>query len=281
MGNFSIKLNDEQINKIKRTFKDDIKPNPNEYIDTFISKDDLTISIYKSKKVVFQGKDALFYGSSFIENKFVSHAGSDEVGTGDYFGPVVVVASIVEESDMDLINQYHINDSKQMNDEEILKCGEILRTKIKHTLLILEPLQYNKVHETNNLNMIKAKMHNQAYLNLIKKGYKMPSAAYIDQFCEKGLYFKYLVNEQEVYHNLIFETKAESKYPAVAVSSVIARYVFLKKMEEMDKKYQMNFKKGAGKDVDICAQTFVKKYTKKKLSEVAKLHFKNTANISD
>lgn len=281
MGNFSIRLNDEQINKIKKTFKDDIKANPNEYIDTFISKDDLTISIYKSKKVVFQGKDALFYGSSFLETKFVRQAGSDEVGTGDYFGPVVVVASIVEQEDMELINKYHINDSKQMNDEDILKYGEEIRSKIKHSLLILEPAQYNKVHETNNLNMIKAKMHNQAYLNLLNKGYKIPSAAYVDQFCDKNLYFKYLVNEKEVYHDLIFETKAESKYPAVAVSSVIARYVFLKKMAEMESKYQMSFKKGAGMDVDLCAQAFVKKYTKKKLSDVAKLHFKNTTNISD
>lgn len=281
MGNFSIKLNDEQINKLKNTFKDDIKPSPNEYIDTFISKDKLTISIYKSKKVVFQGEDALFYGSAFIETKFKRQAGSDEVGTGDYFGPVVVVASIVEESDMELINRYHINDSKQMNDEDILKCGEELRLKIKHSLLILEPSQYNKVHETNNLNMIKAKMHNQAYLNLIKKGYDMPSAAYIDQFCDKSLYFKYLINEKDVYHNLVFETKAESKYPAVAVSSVIARYVFLKKMEEMEKTYGMKFHKGAGADVDNCAKKFIEKYTKIKLGDVAKLHFKNTNNIND
>ena len=59
MANISLKLSKEKIENIKKTFKDDIKPNPNEYIDTFISRDNLTISIYKSGKVVFQGNDAL------------------------------------------------------------------------------------------------------------------------------------------------------------------------------------------------------------------------------
>ena len=53
----------------------------------------------------------------------------------------------------------------------------------------------------------------------------------------------------------------------------------LKKIEEMEKKYGMSFHKGAGTDVDICARDFVKRYSKKELGKVAKLHFKNTENI--
>lgn len=279
MSNISLKLSKQQIQRIKDTFKDDIKPNPNEYIDTFISRDNLTISIYTSDKVVFQGQDAIFYGSSFIDTKFKRQAGSDEVGTGDYFGPVVVCASIVEESDEELINKYKITDSKQMDDKTILKIGKEIMDHFKHTILILDNPTYNRVHETNNMNMIKAKMHNQAYLNLIKKGYKIPSAAYVDQFCEKNLYFSYLRNEKDIYHDLIFETKAESKYPAVAVSSVIARYTFLKKMEELEKIFNMTFHKGAGNEVDECAKKFVERYGKDNLSKVAKVHFKNTENI--
>lgn len=279
MSNISLKLSKQQIQRIKDTFKDDIKPNPNEYIDTFISRDNLTISIYTSDKVVFQGQDAIFYGSSFIDTKFKRQAGSDEVGTGDYFGPVVVCASIVEESDEELINKYKITDSKQMDDKTILKIGKEIMDHFKHTILILDNPTYNRVHETNNMNMIKAKMHNQAYLNLIKKGYKIPSAAYVDQFCEKNLYFSYLRNEKDIYHDLIFETKAESKYPAVAVSSVIARYTFLKKMEELEKIFNMTFHKGAGSEVDECAKKFVERYGKDNLSKVAKVHFKNTENI--
>ena len=279
MSNISLKLSDESINKLKNTFKEYIKNSPNEYIDTFIQKEDLTISIYTSKKVVFQGQDAFFYAQGFIETKFIRQAGSDEVGTGDYFGPVCVCACILEEKDKDILDTYHIKDSKQMSDDEILKAGEKLVQTIKHTLLILDNQKYNEVHKTNNLNMIKAKMHNQAYINLRNKGYEIPKAAYVDDFCGKNNYFEYLKDEKEVYHDLIFETKAENKYEAVAVASVIARYAFIKKMDELSNKYGMIFHKGASELVDNDANIFVKKYGFNNLNKVAKVHFKNTNNI--
>lgn len=279
MSNISIKLTEEKINKIKETFKDFIKTNPNEYIDTFIQKEGLTISIYKSKQVVFQGEDAIFYGSSFIDTKFNRQAGSDEVGTGDYFGPVVVCACILEEKDQDILTKYNIKDSKQMDDDHILKIGEELMNTVKHSLLILDNEKYNEVHKTNNLNMIKAKMHNQAYLNLKAKGYDIPKACYLDDFCGENNYYQYLKDEKEVFHDLILETKAESKYPAVAVASVIARYAFIKKMEELSDKYDMFFHKGASSEVDNDAKAFINKYGFDNLNKVCKLHFKNTNNL--
>lgn len=279
MSNFSIKLNDDKISKIKETFKNDIKTSNNEYIDTFIQNEHITISIYTSKKVVFQGDDAFFYASAYIDQKHTRQAGSDEVGTGDYFGPVVVASSIVEIDDYDFIKENNITDSKAMDDTKILEIGQKVIDRFKHSLLILEPYKYNEVHKTNNMNAIKAKMHNQAYLNLLNKGYNLPNECVIDQFCEKYLYFEYLENEKNVYKNLIFETKAESKYPSVAVSSVIARYTFLKYKEEMNKKYELYFPNGAGDQVDQMANEFVKKFGYEKLNNVAKIHFKNTENI--
>ena len=69
MSTFSFKLDDEKIAKIKETFNEYIKNNPNEYVDTFIQKEDLTITIYKSNKVVFQGNDAFFYASAYLDVK--------------------------------------------------------------------------------------------------------------------------------------------------------------------------------------------------------------------
>lgn len=279
MSNFSIKLDENKINKLKQAFKNDIKANPNEYIDTFIQKDNLTISIYKSQKVVFQGEDAFFYAQSFIDIKENRQAGSDEVGTGDYFGPVVIAASIVEEEDYPFIKENGITDSKQMTDEKIMKLGPIVENKFKHSILILDNEKYNKVHESNNMNQIKAKMHNQAYINLQNKGYDIPKEAYIDQFCPRSSYFEYLEDVKEIYRDVEFETKAESKYPAVAISSVLARYTFLKYMDEMNKAYNFEFPKGANELVDQKAQEFVKKYGQDKLYKVAKVHFKNTEKI--
>lgn len=281
MGTFSFKLDEKKINKLKETFKDDIKVNPNEYIDTFISKDNLTISIYKSNKVVFQGNDAFFYAQSFIETKKIRHAGSDEVGTGDCFGPVVVAASIVEISDYDFIEEKHITDSKALDDNYIRKIGPELMKRFKHSLLILDNAKYNKVHLSDNLNAIKAKMHNKAYLNMIDKGYDIPNASYIDQFCPAADYYAYLTDTNDIYKNLIFETKAESKYPAVAVSSIISRYAFLQYMDAMSKKYAIDFPRGSVDTLRIenTTKQFIQKYSKDKLNEVAKLHFKNFDNL--
>lgn len=279
MSNISMKLSDEKIKKIKETFKEYIKNNPNEYIETFIQKDDLTISIYKSKKVVFQGKDALFYGSAFIDFKNNRQAGSDEVGTGDYFGPICVCACIVEENQFSMLNDLGVNDSKELNDTKIIEIAPILIKQLKHSLLIVDNSTYNKIHDSNNLNQIKAKLHNQAYINMIKKGYDLPNACYVDQFTPEALYYSYLKDEKDVFHNLTFETKAESKYPSVAASSIIARYAFIKKMEELEKKYNMRFHKGAGDEVDLDAKKFVSIYGNERLKEVAKIHFKNTEKI--
>ena len=277
MSNFSFRLDDEKIAKLKQTFHEYIKENKNEYIDTFIQKDDLTITIYKSKKVVFQGNDAFFYAQAYLETKKLAQAGSDEVGTGDVFGPVVVCSAIVEESDYDYIEANHITDSKQLSDAFILKIGPELRNRFKHSLLILDNATYNRVHEKENLNAIKARMHNKAYLNMLDKGYEIPKAAYVDQFCSVDDYYRYLVNEKRVYHDLIFETKAESKYPAVAIGSMISRYAFLEYMDALNKKYGMEFQRGSSNTAEIDKQikTIIEKYGKNELKNIGKLHFKN------
>ena len=279
MSNISFKLSDEKISKLKDTFKDDIKQSSNEYIDTLIQNEDLTISIYKSKKVVFQGKDALFFASAYLDHVNNRQAGSDEVGTGDYFGPVVVCACIIEKEDYDFIEINGITDSKKMTDEKIMSLGPTLIEKFKHSLLILDPDKYNKVHETNNMVEIKCKLHNKAYVNLISKGYSIPKAAYVDQFVNENSYYSYVKDEKEVYHDLIFETKAEEKYPAVAVASVIARYAFLSYFNKMNEAYKMTFHKGASDEVDKDAKEFVERYGEKSLGKVAKLHFKNTDKL--
>jgi len=277
MSTFSLRLDDQKIQLIKETFKDDIKANKNEYVDTFIQRDDLTITIYKTKKVVFQGEDAFFYASAYIDVNKKAQAGSDEVGTGDVFGPVVVCAAIIEEEDYSFIEEKHLTDSKQLQDSYILKIAPELISRFKHSLLILDNQTYNKVHEKNNLNAIKAKMHNKAYLNMLDKGYVIPKAAYVDQFCSISDYYRYLADEERIFRDLTFETKAEEKYPAVAVASIIARYAFLKSMEQMNDKYHMVFHRGSSdsETIDQDIQKFISLYGKEELKKVGKLHFRN------
>ncbi|MBO5554121.1 MAG: ribonuclease HIII, partial [Solobacterium sp.] len=143
---------------------------------------------------------------------------------------------------------------------------------------IVSPSHYNQVHTTTNMNAIKAKLHNQAYLNLAAK-HKLPSFCIVDQFAPKPMYYSYLRTEPNVVRTLHFETKAENKYPAVGAASILARNAFLEYMDKMEEYYGMKFAKGSGAPADRCATEFVERFGKEKLGEVAKLHFKNTEKL--
>lgn len=280
MNTISLKLSSEEIDRLVSEYRNHIVANNNPYIKAMIRDEDLTISVYTSGKVVFQGNDVHKVVSDLIK---VEHdtAGSDEVGTGDYFGPICVAAVIVPKSKIPSLKELGVTDSKKINDDKIIKIAPSLMEELPYSLLILDNLTYNRVHETNNLNMIKAKLHNQAYLNLIKKGYQIPRLAYVDEFAPRELYFRYLQQEKQIYRDLTFETKAEEKYPAVAAASIIARYAFIRNMSKMANDYQTAFPKGAGEEVNKAAELFIKKYGQDKLKEVAKVHFKNTAQIKN
>lgn len=275
MKTTTLVLNDNQINKLKTVFYQNIKHPNNPYIEFQIKTDDITITVYTSKKVVFQGENVDLYTSSFTKQDAYTHAGSDEVGTGDYFGPVCVCAVLVKEEQYNEIKALGIMDSKQMSDEIIRKIAPELMNKVTYSLLILNNEKYNQVHKTNNMNAIKAKLHNQAYVNLSQKT-PLPELCVIDQFCEKNSYYRYVSTEKQIINTIHFETKAENKYLAVACGSVIARYAFLRTLDKMNEYYHFDFIKGASDLVDEAAAEFIKERGIDELNKVAKVHFKNT-----
>ncbi len=283
----TLKLKSIQEEQLFKTFSE-FQTTPPQYAKWQLKPENCVITCYTSGKTVFQGKDANVYAAAFMEvqdeipntattNQY-PQAGSDEVGTGDYFGPVCVCASYVTKDDVDFLVKLGVRDSKQMSDADMLKIGPLLMERIPHSLLIVPPQKYNQVHESNNLNAIKAKLHNQAYINLAKK-IELPSFKIIDQFTPETSYYRYLKNEPQIIRGIHFETKAEDKYLSVAVGSIISRYGFLKTWEEMEQKYNMTLPKGSGDKVDVVAQEFVERYGFDRLGEVAKLHFKNTEKI--
>lgn len=262
--------------------------NPSQYIEFFAKGDGFSIAIYKPNKkseikAVFQGINAESIANDYgyspdfskkeeIINKY-PQIGSDEVGTGDFFGPICVCAAYVEEKDLPLINELGVTDSKKMTDEYILSIGPTLIKNFKYSQLSLPNNKFNEVHDSYNMNAIKAKMHNRCLLNLYEK--YPHSTVYQDQFAEEKIYYSYLKEETHVLKNIIFHTKGESYFPSVALGSVIARYSFLLKMKALNEKYNMVFPFGAGKDVDDFIIKFVDKFGEKELENVAKLNWAN------
>ena len=286
----TLKLSREQEQKLLDTWREYEAKAP-AYARFCLRPENCVITCYESGKTVFQGSDADVYASPFMNEEphaeeaevpsdlILPQAGSDEVGTGDYFGPVCVCAAIVSEKDMALITKLGIRDSKQLNDELIRKAAPQLMSQLIYSLLIVDNERYNRVHDFNNMNAIKAKLHNQAYINLAGKA-KLPEFRIIDQFAPEGMYYHYLKHEPVIMRGIHFETKAEDHYPSVAAASVIARYAFLRCMDQLEETWQMKFNKGCGAKADESGKQFVTKYGAQELHKVAKLHFKNTGRIT-
>ncbi len=177
--------------------------------------------------------------------------GSDEVGKGDFFGPLVVVASYVDSKSISFLEKYKINDSKKMKDEYILEIGPILKRNIKHHILILDAKKLSSLNEQHfNIDKVLSISHNFVQLK-VKQKYDIQDnvLVYVDQFLGEENYKKYVANDL-IANPLYFRTKGETYYPSVAVSSVIARYTFLKEWEQMEKVFQTKIPKGASALVD-------------------------------
>ena len=287
MATVSLLLSSTQIAELVSVFDKTEFVTPPAYASYQIRTENCVITIYGSLKVVFQGKDAEIYASKYstvsetkkevtvAQNTF-PQCGSDEVGTGDYFGPICVVACAVDKVVAKKIAHLRVQDSKLLTDEKIMIIGKELTATIPYSICILDNEKYNDVHQVSNMNEIKAKLHNQCYLNLENKLVKLPNLRIVDQFVAEATYYRYLRNEKHVINHLTFETKAESKYLSVACASIIARYIFLQQWEKMEHTYNMSFPKGASAMVDEKAKEFVSKYGFEKLNKVAKVHFKNT-----
>ena len=278
----SLSLTKVQIEKLKQTYRSSLVVSNNPYMDCMIKIDGCTISVYLSDKVVFQGPLAIEMATllGYKEITFTPHIGSDEVGTGDYFGPVCVCAAYVDEDIAKQVESFGIKDSKLLTDELIVKIANQLRDVVPHSLLILPNNRYNIIHQTNNLNKIKAKLHNQAIAHLLKKIKHTPMIV-VDQFSPEKQYYGYLTQETTIIHNITFETKAENKYLGVAIGAIFARAAFVEAFKQLEKQLDMPLPKGAGDGVDRAAMAIVKQHGWATLQRVAKMHFKNTLKVQE
>ncbi len=264
------------------------------------------ITLYESGKVMFQGISAdidanmwkdleSHYNNRDIDNElkkkeekeddktyyYYDAIGSDEVGTGDYFGPIIVTATLVDKSTRKLLEDLKIMDSKKMTDDKIRRCAPILMNKLPYVTFTLSNTKYNEMSSKGfNMNKIKAILHNRVLFELSNKGIPYHKII-VDQFTTPRSYFSYLKQEniEDKVTKITFLTKGESKHLSVAAASVISRYRFLQEMDKLSEKYKVDIPKGASPKVDSVAKKILDTYGKNELSKIVKLNFKNTEKI--
>lgn len=296
--NIVIKVNDEIKEKMIEYYKDKKRDKVIPYAIFQAQEEDTVITLYESGKAMFQGNsadvDAAMWGVALENTKekqeerkkneekyyTCNSVGSDEVGTGDYFGPIVVTATYVRKEDIPFLEKLGVGDSKKIDDSKILKMAPEIAKRVKYRSVILSNKEYNeKYNKDINMNKIKAILHNRVLYQLIQE--EKPEIDYIivDEFAREARYYEYLRGTTNIQKNITFMTKAEDKNLAVACGSIISRYIFLKEFDKLCDIVHTPLPKGAGKDVDKVGEEIVEKYGKEKLQEIAKYNFKNTDRI--
>ncbi|MEI4769347.1 ribonuclease HIII [Psychrobacillus sp. FJAT-51614] len=257
---------------------------------------DTAVTVYKSGKVMFQGngasREASLWGKPIdkvtVSTKgdilppnlsSLSVIGSDETGTGDYFGPITVAACFVREDQIELVKELGVKDSKMLTDDVMRNMAPDLMATLKHSVLVLKNEKYNDIQGRGwSQGKIKALMHNQALKHVLNKiNPEKPAYILIDQFAERGIYYNHIKTEKEIIReNVLFSTKAEQLHVSVAAASIIARYAFLKEMDRLSEMAEITIPKGASSKVDEIAAKIYFKHGEAFLKSITKWHFANT-----
>lgn len=291
METIVVKLQNEDINKVSQQLKAYQISNPSQYVTLAAKYKSVTCLLYSSGKLVLQGNQAQEVAQELglkidlpsqektSKNQNLPLIGTDEVGNGSYFGGLAVVASFVQPKDHDFLKELGVDDSKTLNDAKIRLIAPILMEKIKHKALLLSPQKYNQMvgpDKPYNAVSVKVALHNQAIFLLLKEGVKAEKII-IDAFTTSGNYQKHLKKEKNHFQNPVtLIEKAEGQFLAVAVSSIIARNLFLENLDLLSQELGYTLPSGAGQASDKVASQLLKAYGMKALEYSAKLHFANT-----
>lgn len=293
MGTTVVQLTPQKLEEAKKYYAPYITPRKIPYVSFFAKKDHLTITAYNSGKIMFQGdnedqeaalwqikesnkpKKAGSLPENFAQKSII---GSDEVGNGSYFGPLVVCAAYASKNQLPTLKKLGVKDSKMLNDKQILDLAPKIKELVFYQELVVMPQKYNQIQPDYNAVHMKVALHNQClHLLLEKISPQQPEAILIDQFVQESTYRKYLKKEKNsVTQNLYFITKGEQYHLAVAAASIICRAEFLQKLQQLSLEIGFDLPSGAGTQSDKQAAKIIKQGGVDLLSHYAKLHFKNT-----
>lgn len=263
----------------------------------------LTLNIYNGKK----GLTYVFSGDSALEGKVREliagekvdgvaagaagaealprgkWAGSDESGKGDFFGPLVVSAVVVDDGTAAKLAAAGVKDCKLLSDKKILELEETIKANvIDFSVLELKPkiynMRYNQVlAQGGKLNQLLGFGHVAALSQVLERNHDC-HAALIDQFTTSTVNVRELQKrfpECQVRQ----QPKAEINL-AVAAASVLARARFLRTMDELAKSVgEVSLPKGGGPQTTACARKIAQSLGKSQLENYVKLHFANYSRI--
>jgi ribonuclease HIII len=300
LSTYTIKLDDVQLDKLRALcVARQWEPFEVPYARFAFRGTDVNVTAYdKRKVVVIAGKGTedfvtmtlepeitlaakLGYDEVLHPDWFEAHAGLDESGKGDFFGPVIAATVIADKAMIDAWREAGVQDSKKIVDNQIIRLDAIIReTKgvVVEVCYCRTMARYNELmgRPGANLNRLLAWQHATALGDALAK--RAVPWGLLDQFTEQPLVQRELAKKGVQNFELRMRTKAESD-PVVAAASVVARAEFIRAMHALSKQFGEKLQKGAGPLVKIQAEQIMQKFGARALGDYAKLHFRTAYEV--
>lgn len=300
LSTYTVKLDDAQMEKLRGALTvRGWTPFEVAYARFAFKADHLkaNVTAYESGKVVIAGKGTedfvrdtlepeitmaakLGYDEVLHPDWFEPHAGLDESGKGDFFGPVVAATVVADKEAIDAWIKAGVKDSKKIVDTQIIKLDKIIRGTPR---VVVETCQcgMNKYNELMarpgaSLNRLLAWQHATAVAKAVAR--KPVPWGLLDQFTEQPLVQRELAKKGVTGFDLRMRTKAEED-PVVAAASVVARAEFVRQMHELSKRFGAKLQKGAGSQVKVQAAEIIQRFGARALGDFAKLHFRTAYEV--
>lgn len=292
---YTSKLTAEQMGKLQGILEAKMwEPYDVEYAQFAFKGNKVNVVGYRSGKLVAQGKDTEDFVVNTLEPEvlgearfgydevyhpewFELHAGMDESGKGDLFGPVVTACVIADKPQIDVWVKEGIRDSKTITDSRIIKLDKIIRgTKgVAVETCFCGMRKYNELMSKPraNLNLLLAWQHARSLTAALAR--KRAPWGMLDQFSKQDLVGRYFKDKS---FDLRMQTKAEAD-PVVAAASVVARAEYVRYMADLSKKFGDTLIKGASAKAKAQAREILDKFGPEELGAFAKLHFRTSYEV--
>ncbi|MBQ6472847.1 MAG: ribonuclease HIII [Victivallales bacterium] len=212
---------------------------------------------------------------------FLPHAGIDESGKGDYFGPLVVACCYTDGNSAKILLEAGVADSKTIkNDAKMLQLDEVIRKTCpgQFALVTVGPEAYNRLYDSfGNLNRLLAWGHAKALEKLLELVPDCPRAI-DDQFAASKSTVENALQERGRRIILEQHPKAEADV-AVAAASILARAEFVRHLKRLGDSISVLLPRGGGPAVKQTARQLASSGGEALLRRLAKIHFSITAGL--
>ncbi len=294
LSTYTIKLDDAQLEKLRAICAGKgWEPMEVAYARFAFRGPDVNVTAYDKRRiVVIAGRGTeefvlntletevtaaprLGYDEVLHPERFEPHAGLDESGKGDFFGPVIAATVIADKPAIDAWLKAGVKDSKRLADTQILKLDDLIRKTtgaVAKTCSCGMP-KYNELMRRPgaNLNRLLAWQHATALEQALNE--KWVPWGLLDQFSKQPLTQRELAKKSVKNFDLRMRVRAEED-PVVAAASVVARAEYVRVMRKLSQRFGGPLQKGAGSRVREQAAQIMTKFGAPALGEFAKLHFR-------